>query len=652
MKIGMPKNNLYAVINHVFIKKRLPLEFATLTPKMHKSGVPFVILDLPVSETSCAGYNLLNHHVTVFDESTSTIDARSQYHYTAILKDEADIHYRLHVYFSKKNKLIGPPYLSRITADAYEPVSCSKNFGNFVELATRNSQTLINVLRSKQNQLISKLEKKYAQLERKIVNLSKNLEKNKKLYVETLEKQLVVLDEIKLYENNQKKIATLIANTKKRKASVENMERTPEVKMQEEQPQSPQSPVDYSMVILDREPAKKKLEISAKIVVLEEEFERIKLLNEDEFLAGLSAIFRQVVEKELEVESGVYSVTEQDLSNLKALRDKLEQSAKKVMETIYKEKQYSKISKLSAFFHLIPQNFIADVLTTDDVGLLDFLLKHKIITVEAGPFSVAGNEYTSILDYYLNNASNLSVIACLNAFIKHGLNILEVDKASGLPFAALLLLSPSHPLADVLQSNNDLILDNPNFYRQVNQKLKEILNQSGLTCSKAKIKALIEKNNKKIREINLSNEIDNIDKELTRTAFNTTAKGVSNRIQLLDRKSMLCKEMISNLDFKCIGFQTQTMPDKNLHKKEMKEAIERLTKMSSVHPNRENKERKKSPRTSKQSTPASKSTRTNSVERVRVDLQHNLFSPAPIEVDFTKPRSDDPSSQSGSPRAG
>jgi hypothetical protein len=539
----MPKNRLYLVINRVFINERAPLTGVNaIVAKRHKSGALMLILGLPAFDTSIAGYTLLNHHISIFESSISNsrIDAISQYHYTAVFKNADEKKYFLHVYFDKKDKIISRPFLSLKTADGFESVLCDdEQLSRFEELAKENSQGLISVLRTTQQQLIDQLQTKYAQLEKLAVKLSIDLEKNKKLYVQVLDQQLAVLTELKLYKNIQNQPAKLIADIETRKATL--LQSKPELKTPEEPPQSPQSPVE-EMVILDTAPAPKKPEISPNIVMLQEEFARIKLLGEDEQLEFLPILFRKVIEKELEVEAGVYSVTEQDLINLSTLKNDLENFALAKFESLYKGRHFTKVQKLNAFYHLVPETLIAEILPTDDEELIGFFLTEKLISVNAKNFTIAGQTYTSIREFYLLNNGSRCRPKCFGVFVKHGFNVTEVDEQTGLPFAGALQLVPLHPLTIVLTENTDLTIDKINFYKQVNQGFKAIVNQPEYASVKKPIEDQIAANNKSIQVIHLKIELNNIDKEFKRKIGNSQQLMKEKRL-LLDRRSEIQHEI-------------------------------------------------------------------------------------------------------------
>jgi hypothetical protein len=153
-------------------------------------------------------------------------------------------------------------------------------------------------------------------------------------------------------------------------------------------------------------------------------------------------------------------------------------------------------------------------LVRNNVGLLGFLSEKGIIPPDYNHFSVKDTQYSSMFDYYFKQADLLKgtpkaaeMVANFKELVKNGLSLLEIDSTSGLPFAAVLLLDPKHPLRPALKGKENLITNNPIFLKKLNQVFRAIADQTA--CSqenKEKIKLLTQRNQLHLLSLqNLSN---------------------------------------------------------------------------------------------------------------------------------------------------
>lgn len=168
--------------------------------QVHKSGAGYFLFPLsPVPISSLSGYRVTEHHLSVYERPLSALDAKSQYHYTALLQKEG-IEYRLHVYFDSNDIPVGRPNLAEITPKKeLITLDCKKNAQDFLQLAIDSKQNLIGFLRVFQDKVFKNLEAQHKKYEAIAKGLEQNSPLDKLAYLEILRQQTSLLNQIIQY---------------------------------------------------------------------------------------------------------------------------------------------------------------------------------------------------------------------------------------------------------------------------------------------------------------------------------------------------------------------------------------------------------------------------------------------------------------------
>lgn len=503
----MPFNALYNVVNDaVFSKSGLPVT-VSLTKNIHSEGKEYFLFGLPVAGTTVIGdFTLNTHHLSVYERALTSVD-KSQHHYTAFFTDKLGKQYRLHVYFDSKDYYLWEPQFSvMVSYNKFEVINNKEHDEAFKTLAYLSTNSLIEHLRSVQDSVITKFQKEYDGLETRAVILSKNLVSNRKEYLAIIDRQIKIQEELKKYSNNTKLIFSRIKFLKNVYHNILAKKTEPsrlrlEVDMEESlQPEVVSGPEykssGYEIQENKSEELPKKSTVIDAIGDLTKRFLKCKSATVDQKIDLIVTCLSDLIPLELETNG---------LPELDLLRQDIEEIGKGLLQTLLISAQYDKATQLKLFFHLLGDNIfnLAIQRSVTDTHLLDFLLKNQIIPTNYKNFPIKSVIYSSVVGYYFESAIPVQAkINGLNTLIKNGVSLMALDK-TGLPFAATLLFQPSHPLRSLLESNADLTLNNPLFYKQLNGVLLVLAAQ--LDCSKerqAEIKQLIDSNNILLDEVN------------------------------------------------------------------------------------------------------------------------------------------------------
>lgn len=480
-----------------------------LSNKKHALGGRYFLFELPIEKrVRIDALDLISHHVSVYESPIGKIDLKSQYHYTAFFENAAGKEYRLHVYFDAKDGMVTSPMLSVLRGDKYEPVDSDDLDEVFTGLATTACSELVIFLRRAQRNRVDNLQRQFQELENRLEALSSNLVKNKKEYLEVMTGQIQVLDELSKISNKSpaiiKQMKWLIAS----KELIEPETFQPEPVSDSENDDTRAEPLEAKATrnentaasVKSKKNQKAKAQTAPQKVKVKPsisgEVENLKLKNAVAVrLDGtnqaneLSELYRTLKEKEWQVEFKERSATVEDLNDLRVLRASIEKSAGELLQRFLLQSDFKNTELLNQFYHLLPDNMLLFALQSCRHQLLDFLLKNNIATVNFKNFTIKNVVYPTMVDYFFtSSAPDAARLSCLDVLVKQGASLLAIDSKSGLPYAALLLSQPNHPLRAVLEQNKKLTLDSIDFHSKMNQVLRS------LNTSSPVIDELIESN--------------------------------------------------------------------------------------------------------------------------------------------------------------
>jgi predicted nucleotidyltransferase len=536
----MSKNILYSLITRKYevIKAGAVRSGIKLIQKTHSKGTPYYFFDLPKDVEIVGDYTLDNHHMSVFAESNGYLDGKSQYHYTAYMKDKEGNSFRLHVYFNPQDGYVSVPLLCRVTSDGqYIPVAGRDDHHEaFKALAHFSIDKLIAQLRKDQKELVTKLKQEYEVLEKEATELSKNLELNKEAYKDNIDLQIAKLEELSTYTNTD----PILAN----RVYLDKLKKSPELKTSSlrsgrlESKENKESKTTKISSVVETEVAasesdsrvvKKHSGLEKQIAELHKQFEQLKALKGEQLSEAITGIDIRLCALEIE------GVLLKDLHELRAIRRQLDDKASSTLKSLLGLGKYTEATLLAPFYHLVPDTLIQLALQQNMGGLLNFLLVKKIIPADYNYFIIKDKHYTSLVDYYFKQSQSsqeapklAKMVACFDVLIKNGLSLMEIDSVTGLPFAAVLMLDPKHPLSAALKVNENITTNNPTFLKHLNQVLRVIAAQPA--CSqenKGKIKLLTLRNQQKIVSLqNANNPLMTISIDLMENEYTSQVKQI------------------------------------------------------------------------------------------------------------------------------
>ncbi|KTD43362.1 hypothetical protein [Legionella quateirensis] len=520
----MSKNALFNLIN-----ARKSLEHFKVPDHVHllkrtdRLGTDYFLFELPLEDDPVIGeYRLTSHHLSVYAAPISKLDYKSQYHYTAYFEKGGN-QYRLHVYFDSRDYYFTYPAFAEILAEnEFKPINCREHDAAFTLLADTATRELIATLRESQALVLKSLETQYDELEARILVLSQNIQLNKPAYLSTLQQQIECLKQIALYSNNPSLIDRKINWLRITETNIESMvfpnERDEEATSSEEDSKAEKierkstkakKGTGYQATHFKSHAAKKSLTtevghkecFSTLIQQLNSRAVQCQSVSDEILVNQVEKLYLDALGLEWVLETKHhYEVTLKDLNDISVLQNKIKRLGIGLLQRTLIREHYESAAKLTSFYKMLPESIVLFSLQNYNDKLLDFLLKNQIFPHNFRNFTLGKVEYPSIVDYcFRNSTTEVRTLNCLDILVKNGISLLDVESSSGLPFAAILLLSPSHPLREVLEHNADLTINNPLFYKQLNQVLRLISAKS--TCSsdrRVEINTLITSNLRKI----------------------------------------------------------------------------------------------------------------------------------------------------------
>jgi len=214
----LSRNSLYNVISQEITPKTFRLDgVQTASLNRHQSGSPYFLFELAkeIQPFCIAPYSLESHHVSVYEQATSVLDLKSQYHYTAYFNDGNGSRFRLHVFYNQNDTLVTHPLLAKETADhEYEPIS-SHEYAEYDEVfslfAAASTKKLVTHLRNTQNELLRKHDEQYQMMDDNASKLSKNLAENIEQYQTIITEMITKLEQAQNHANETKERGGKIA---------------------------------------------------------------------------------------------------------------------------------------------------------------------------------------------------------------------------------------------------------------------------------------------------------------------------------------------------------------------------------------------------------------------------------------------------------
>ncbi|MBA2655929.1 MAG: hypothetical protein H0U70_02980 [Tatlockia sp.] len=509
----MSKNTLYNLIK---LKKEYLNKIINLAERTHSSGTHYFYFELAPKHLSVVGpYKLTSHHLSVYEKATGTLDSLSQYHYTAYFHDSYGKDYRLHIYFDEHDNSLAKPFLAEMQANnEFQTLSCLEFEEAFKTLAYFSSQVLVKNLRTEQAQVASQLKFKCETLEKEAETLSINWFYNRDKYTNKIRDLINKIDEMLEYTPATRDILAKKSFLNSLESAIEStvIEETFKPKKTKKILETPKNFTEKSSKskltnYKDYKPALK--DLSPILKVLELKFQEIATPDLIKQLSTLESLYVELKEIELQLSCKLLTADLQNINNLRNLKIKIESKAKQNLQMLLIMEKFEETQPFKIFYHLLsPEILGPTALVVKKTDLFNFLLNNQIINIYYKNFTVHNVFYSSMIDYcFKATTNNSSMYQWLNILVQKGASLLDLDSSTNLPYAAILLLDSKHPFSDVLKQNAEATLNNPLFFKQLNNLLRFLFNQDDFKVDSKIILQLIDSNEERIKTIELSDSL-------------------------------------------------------------------------------------------------------------------------------------------------
>lgn len=509
------KNSLYNLVLATFephtFKHAGALKLSALT---HSSGSPYFLFELPLENPVIIDdLTLVSHHISVFEQSSSKLDLKSQYHYTAYFESGVGEIYRLHVFLNEKDKPVNKPLLAIKTGEnTFEAVESPEYDEAFSMLAAISTKTLIDNLRTTQHSALKKYNDTFQDMEVRASELSKNLGRNHEEYKTLIIGMIAQLDAAQQITNDKLKLAGTISFLKNIKKTLDQSEAI-KPKPTDRAPATASSTSSSSSATVQSKPktvAKPKRDIikkaqpakthdehdeaeqptfvDLKLEALDTKFLKCKTRADAK---TIEALHNELISLEISLPHRKKLASVESILHLHELKNNVETLGKNSLIRCLIAEEFNAADQLASFYPLIVSTIIPIALSSNKPQILEFLFTKQLLSPEFTNFTIGKTTYASMVDFCFKTYSpNKNTLALLSCLVANGCSLLEIDKESGLPFAALLM-EGQHPLREVLVQQGDKTVNTPIFYKKLSKQLNMLCGQ--LDCSPAKaerIKAL------------------------------------------------------------------------------------------------------------------------------------------------------------------
>ncbi|CEG57904.1 hypothetical protein [Legionella fallonii] len=478
----MSSNKLYNFVHTVVFKNdNQSVDKATLFQQTHLNGTPYYLLQLSKKSNAFPdGLTLIEHHISIYKEPVSTVDKKSEYHYTAIFKDKQKKTYRLHVYFDQFNEMVTPPHLDLDTGNQqYESIKTDELDVDWFALSHKMSDSVITQLRKEQNQQCTLLKNKIEPLEKKTTQLSTDLTKNKKLYLNTLSQQIelgIQLDAINSKEDKQKEIEFLQQMHQKVSSEI-----TVAYKKTKKSKNEPSSSVSSVPAIIMGDSNEKKTSTSLKkqkaaskntkdkLTQLHQEFmQEMKrsadalltietIGNESEKGVLIRNIYKQIEGLQLTTPP---SLPNDSIQALNKMQQRITTIARKHIHYLLSKNKWDEALALSSLFSVALDDAIFNqALRQLNPVLIDFLLENGNYDLDRFKPKINKKDYSSIMEFLFQcDLKSSNVVRCFDVLLTYKMSLLRKN-SDGIPCLFRLiedaeqLIDATHPMVQALIKN-------------------------------------------------------------------------------------------------------------------------------------------------------------------------------------------------------
>lgn len=395
--------------------------------------LPFDSMDIKSSEHV---FSLQEHHISIYERMTESLSFMSQYHYTAIFKDQSDTDYKLHVYFDSSDNVTGKPIFSIQGDTKWRKISLPELDREFESLARKKCIPFIALIKEKLADHVAKLEDQYIQHEIEAAKLSrkptKKVEYSEALVaIERSLNDLFPLVKHNKYQNILKiirKIRSIIEEELSR-PTVKEIMQTPETTSPELASTNSNSDQVNSSEPLAKNKTKRKknkgpvADFNRKVDELNADYKRLAAIDFKEILPKHVDALLELHDKcnmiflDLDEKKGLLVSV---LNNLRVVEGKIRQLGEKILDELLFSNRFTDAKKLTPFHLTLNKAKLTEKgLIENNIDLLSFLINYCGLELSQS-VTVNGKKCPSIVEYVAVNSNDngLFMLSLFSSYIQ------------------------------------------------------------------------------------------------------------------------------------------------------------------------------------------------------------------------------------------
>ena len=450
-------------------------------------------------------YELLTHHVSIYENEYRDNPKLSQYHYTAEFINQLGEHYRLHVYFNTFDELLANIAFEQEIDGAYQPIDTKSLRNQFIRLALKHTEPLMKQLKQQQNELIKTLDARYNDCDERLAkyfdaNVDKTIEALPIMKEAcTILRELIPLTRspnypklLHFYEMSvralERQSTPVLAMPLSQAPNIHKNESTHAdgdiVADAEVVPQDVGSSKTAITVTKTNPPTQpKNSTVKREIKTLSLQLEKLMEASEEVQAKAIEDLLAKTYEISLSYE---HQIELEDLRQLQKIRRELHKLGTNLLPTLLFKGQFNLAALLTSAHHLLrAEKYLSVALQTHNSRLLDFILQYGDVDINNQPVSVYKKAYPSMVQACLAvDSLTSSMSECLSVLIRHGASLFMPDP-KGLPLVYSILSDATHPLYKALLMNRDKTIESIDFLKNLIVILRDYLEQRDLSASEA-----------------------------------------------------------------------------------------------------------------------------------------------------------------------
>ncbi|SQG90809.1 coiled-coil-containing protein [Legionella pneumophila subsp. pascullei] len=456
-------------------------------------------LELPLTNIAAEGFRLHDAHISLYEKTDPNNPNLGLSHFTAIFHDRNGQTYRMHLYLNRFDALACPATWELLEdGERYVKVSPPENLDYFIHSVWQLGLPCLQLLRKKQKEVEAKLLSDYHRLNEETILLSRDLDKNRPVYLEKLDELIQTVKSLsQISENNHwSREALYLMKTRKHLSSMPEPTLEPVNKSDGDHKKDSEAEVVALPSKQRAEPTKtsqdntrlaqctlfsKSSKAQRHVVMkMERDINRIKelyaqvLKTKDKKIKAVLLIDLHWKIKDINLETEEL-LTKEQIQVLNDIEGRANKEAKSLLERALFAEEFEYAQTLSPYYHLLNNDMLVLALTQRKADLLNFLVTKVGLPINSYPIKAKAQTYSNAVEYCFSEHSE-SLVDCFSVLIKNGASLMQPIGLHKLPLAHLLLSEiPKHPLYAALEQNKSLTLSNKQFYAHLINALKSCL---------------------------------------------------------------------------------------------------------------------------------------------------------------------------------